>query len=440
MRVSRTLAKFMAGVSAVALTMGLGACGGGGSSNNASTTSDGKTVIRVQTFNNFGYGKSTSQKPGADLWAEYEKDHPNVKIEETVAASSDEARTAFNTAISSGSNSYDVFAVDIAWMPSIRAMADKFVDLSPYAADDNWPDWVKNNGTVDDKLIGAGTDIGPTGLCYRSDLFEKAGLPTDRDKVKELFDQDNASWDNFFKIGQEYTSKTGKPFIDSLSDVAAAMKMQKKEVFVSEQDQIVATDSTVHDMFNLLTKNANISAGLVTWSDDWNAAFNSDDGFAVITCPAWEINNIKGNAGEDFKGWDIANVTPGGTGADQGGSWLVVPQTSQVQEEAAKLATWLSAPDQQAKVFKAASNYPSSPKAQEMPEVADKVDPFLNNAPVGKIFADRAQAIEHLPYINGQYYDLDQKFSDALNRVDVTKEQTPAQSWDQYAADVKSMS
>ena len=32
----------------------------------------------------------------------------------------------------------------------------------------------------DGKLIGYGTDIGPEAICYRADLFKKAGLPTDR--------------------------------------------------------------------------------------------------------------------------------------------------------------------------------------------------------------------------------------------------------------------
>ena len=132
-------------------------------------------------------------------------------------------------------------------------------------------------------------------------------------------------------------------------------------------------------------------------------------------------------------------MTPGG-GANQGGSWLVVPKTSKVQDEAAKLVAWLTAPEQQVATFKAASNYPSSPKAMADPAVADKTDPFLNNAPTGKIFADRAKAVKVVPFTGAQYYDIDSKLGDALGRVDVTKEQTPAQSWKQYVADVKALS
>lgn len=99
-------------VLAVATVVSLAACGTANNSGNA-TTKDGKTIIKIQTFNNFGYGKPTNERPSADLWSKYEKLHPNIKIEETIASGSDEARSAFNTAISSGSDAYDIYAADI---------------------------------------------------------------------------------------------------------------------------------------------------------------------------------------------------------------------------------------------------------------------------------------------------------------------------------------
>lgn len=433
------LKKPLAFLGSLSMIVTMAACGS--STGSGSRDSNGKTIIKVQTFNNYGYGKSTAERAGANLWAQYEKEHPNIKIEETVASSSDEARTAFNTAISSGSNAYDVYGVDISWMPSIRAIAHKFVDLGSYTKTNSWPDWVRKGGeSADGTLIGAGTDIGPTALCYRSDLFAAAGLPTDREQVRQLFGGDDASWDRFFQIGQEYTKKTGKPFIDSISDISYVMKAQMNEVYVSKSNKITATSSAMKRMFDLLAANKNISAGLSTWSDDWNAAFKANNGFAVLTCPAWELNNVKGNSGENFKGWDIADVTPGGAGANQGESWLVVSNSSPVKSEAAKLVAWLTSPQQQAKVFSTASNFPSSPDAQKLSAVKNKKDGYFNDAPVGEIFTHRAEAIKHVPYMNGQYYDIDTKFGNALNRIDVTKEQGAAQAWKQYENDVKALS
>ena len=46
--------------------------------------------------------------------------------------------------------------------------------------------------------IGLGTDVGGLAMCYRTDLFEKAGLPTDRDAVSKLW----PTWDDFINVGK----------------------------------------------------------------------------------------------------------------------------------------------------------------------------------------------------------------------------------------------
>lgn len=435
----KSIKTFLAAGLALATMAGLTACGSD-SNSGAATTSNGKTIIKIQTFNNFGYGKPSNERPGANLWAQYEKEHPNVKIEETVASGSDDARSAFNTAISSGANAYDIYAVDIAWMPSILSMPNKFMDLGKYLKKNDWLDWkVQGAKTSDDRTIGAGNDIGPTAVCYRSDLFKKAGLPTDRAEVAKMLGGDSATWEQYFKVGRQYTQKTGLPWYDAMGGLWGVMKSQLKEAYVKKDGTIVATGSTIKKDFDELTATTDMSAHLSQWSDDWNAQFKSDKGFATIMCPAWLVNNIKGNSGSDFKGWDVADVTPGG-GSNQGGSWLVVPETSKVKDEAAKLVAWLTAPKQQVATFKAASNYPSSPTAMKDPAVTNKIDSFLNNAPTGKIFANRAKAVKIVPYTGAQYFDIDSKFGDALNRVDVSKEQKPEQAWKQYVADVKALS
>ena len=58
--------------------------------------------------------------------------------------------------------------------------SDMFDDL-PADVDRRWLDWKAKAATdADGRLIGYGTDFGPEAVCYRTDLFEAAGLPTDR--------------------------------------------------------------------------------------------------------------------------------------------------------------------------------------------------------------------------------------------------------------------
>ena len=55
--------------------------------------------------------------------------------------------------------------------------------------------------------IGLGTDVGGLALCYRKDLFEKAGLPTDRADVDAAIGD---TWDGFIELGKKYQTKSGK--------------------------------------------------------------------------------------------------------------------------------------------------------------------------------------------------------------------------------------
>ncbi|MDR2723443.1 MAG: extracellular solute-binding protein, partial [Cellulomonadaceae bacterium] len=380
---------------------------------------------------------------GADLWAKYMADHPNVKIEETVAATSDDARSAFNSSIQAGQAAYDIFAVDVDWMPSIQAIPDNFYDLTSYVGSNDWLDWKKTQGQSLDgsKLLGMGTDIGPEGVCYRADLLEAAGIPSDRDSVKEWLGGDSGTWADFFAAGDEYVEKSGgKHFFDSSAALMQGMVNQVEYSWVDADGNIIAADNaqmkTLYDQ--LTAAAATQSAGAGQWGDDWNAGMKSD-AFAAMLCPAWIINNIRQNAGEDFVGWDIADQFPGG-GGNWGGSFLVVPEASAVKEAAADLVAWITAPEQQAAVFAAASNFPSSPTAQEDSAVTGRTEPFLNDAPIGPIFTSRAAAVTVVPFKGAQYFDIQNAMANALNRVDVDKSQDPAASWTQFLSDVQAMS
>src|SRR6476661_6995023 len=59
----------------------------------------------------------------------------------------------------------------------------KFVNLQDHGSNDlkaNWLPWKYENATTADgkRTIGLGTDVGGLAMCYRRDLFAKAGLPT----------------------------------------------------------------------------------------------------------------------------------------------------------------------------------------------------------------------------------------------------------------------
>jgi len=412
----------VAGAASVAL---LATACGGGSSDDETAGSDGgsgdQVTLTISTFNQFGY---------EDLLNEYMELHPNIKIEHNKFAKSDDAKEQFQTALGAGSGLADVVGAEVDWMPQILQYSDQFSDLSDDSVDGRWNQWTLDQATdADGRLLGYPTDIGPEAIAYRADLFAAAGLPTDREEVAKLFGGENATWDDFFAVGDQFmAANTGPAFFDSADALAQGMINQIKAPFEDPKTgEITAlTNPEIRDMYDTILSHENQSAGLKQWEDDWTNSFQTD-GFAVALAPAWFLGNIEGNA-SGVTGWDIADVFPGG-GGNWGGSFLTVPTMSTHQEEAKALADWLTAPEQQLKAFAVNGNFPSQIEAQKSDELQGMTREFFNNAPTGKIYTNRSAAISTQPFKGENYFTVRTGLSDAFNRVDVDKSQTPDESW-----------
>jgi cellobiose transport system substrate-binding protein len=414
-------------VLACSLTLLVSACAGNDQTGTASSEADGpKIELTIATFNEFGY---------SDLYREYEAAHPNIKITERKAATVDEHIKNLETNLASGSGMADIEAMEVSWTYKYlgKAKADKFVDLRQYGADDlksRWLDWkVAGATTTDGKIIGYGTDIGPEAICYRKDLFAKAGLPTDRAEVAKMF----PDWASYFSYGRKFKKELpNSAWYDSAALTWEAMRNQLIQAYYSNQDRYLGDENDLlkktWDQIVAGTEEG-LSAKLPAWSDAWVKAFRTD-AFATMACPGWLLGVIQDNAGTFGKGkWDVADVFPGG-GGNWGGSYLTVPTQSSQPEEAAKLAAWLTAPEQQTKVFKKVGSFPSTVDAYDAPQVKEQVNAYFNNAPVGKIFINRAQNVILKQHKGPRDGEINQVFSDALARVDEGK-QTPDAAWKQ---------
>ncbi len=215
------LRKFTALAGVASLALVAAGCSGGG---DKAASADNPVTLTVTTFGTFGYD---------DLYAEYEKQNPGVTIEATNIDRGSNARTDAFTKLAAGSGLSDVTAIEEGWLGSIMEVSDQFVDLKEHGAEDikgNWVDWKFKQGTdPDGRVIGYGTDIGPQALCFNGKLFEAAGLPSDREKVAELFGGKDASWDTYFKLGRQYKEATGKAWYDQSGFVWNSMVNQMDE-------------------------------------------------------------------------------------------------------------------------------------------------------------------------------------------------------------------
>ena len=423
MRLSRrTKAGAIAGAAVIALVAT--GCSTGAEGGEAG----GKIELTVATFNDFGYTD--------ELFAEYEKENPNVTVKQNKAATSDDARANYFTKLGAGSGLADVEAVEIDWFAELLQYSDKLTDLSSPDVEGRWLDWKEAAATdADGKLIAYGTDIGPEAICYRSDLFAAAGLPTDRTEVAALLEGD---WENYFSVGEQFTAASDAAWFDGSGAMLQGILNQYEETLEATDGEVIATTNpVVKDAYEqVLDASPELSAHLKQWSDDWTAGF-ANGAFATMLCPSWILGNIEGAAPE-VTGWDVANVFPGG-GGNWGGSYLTVPAQGKNAEEAKKLAAWLTAPEQQLKSFVKTGNFPSQLDIQDSEELTSVTRPFFNEAPTGEIFAERAAAITVAPFKSVKYFPIMSSLQDAVNRVDVDKTQSADDSWKQFEADVASI-
>jgi cellobiose transport system substrate-binding protein len=412
----------IAGITGIALlATGCGSDGDGeeATGGDEPATTDEEITLTISTFNEWGYDALLDQ---------YMDENPNITVEHNKFGTSNEARDQFNTSLAAGSGLADVVGVEVDWMPEIMQNADQFVDLTSDSVEGRWQDWKVGQATTPDgRLLGYGTDIGPEAIAYRSDLFAAAGLPTDRAEVADLFGGDSATWDDFFAVGDQFAAASDVPFFDSSQAVYQGMVNQLEAAYENpEDDSIIAVDNAeVRDLYDTIMAHTDLSAGLAQWGEDWTNAFQTD-GFAVMLAPSWMLGVISGNA-EGISGWDVADVFP--EGGNWGGSFLTVPTTSEHAAEAQALADWLTAPEQQLVAFQTTGNFPSQVEAQTSDELAAITNEFFNNAPIGEIFANRADAVSVAPYKGPNYFAINDAMAQAINRVDVDKTDDAESSW-----------
>lgn len=416
----RAAAIAVTAVAALALT----ACSGGAPKDPESGGDNGEQItLTIASFNDFGYTD--------ELLAEYTAKNPNIKIVHNRAATSNEARENYFQKLGKKGLA-DIEAIEIDWMPEVL----KYSDLLAPVSDDiksRWLDWKTAAATdKDGRVIGYGTDVGPEAVCYRADLLGEAGLPTEPDKVAELLQGD---WAQYFKIGAEYSEKTGKAWFDSAGGTYQGMVNQIEEAYENPDtgDLIATSNADVKAAYDqVLAASVKQSAHLGQWSDDWMAGL-SNGAFATMLCPGWMLGVIEGNA-KDVTDWRIANVFPGG-GGNWGGSYLTVPDNGAHVAEAQALADWLTAPEQQIKAFENAGTFPSQNEALSSEALLSSTNAYFGDAKTGEIFSERAKAVTVSPFKGEKYFQVNQALQDALTRVE-DGTQDAAASWTQWIAEV----
>jgi cellobiose transport system substrate-binding protein len=320
---------------------------------------------------------------------------------------------------------------DIAYFMS---QADQFLDLRDVGADDlksQYLEWKWAQGsTPDGKQIGFPIDIGPTGLYYRADVYEEAGLPTEPAEVAAAM----STWDDFFAAGVELKGAVPDAFM--VVDASAVFTMavgQGTQRYVDPAGAFIGDQQHIRTAWDLAVKSVELGVDGKTTSggQDFNAAINSGTLPSVLGA-AWLALDIK-SAAEDTSGmWRVA-PTPGGP-ANIGGSFLAITANSGNPEKAFEIITWLLNADNQARGFTDSALFPSMPAVYDMDALTGP-DEFFGGQATIEVFGPAA---ENIPVAYESEHDaaLQEAYLTELTNIEASGKD-PEAAWSDAVAEAQ---
>lgn len=428
---SRRLRVGVAAALAVGLALGTSAC----SKKDDEGDGDGKVKIVMQFFGTPGF---------EDAVAEFEKKNPNIDVDLQNMGELKDFTPKLTQWLGAGSGAGDVVMLEEGTLLGFLAEPKNFANLLDLGASSLKNDYLNykwNAALTPDqkKLIALGTDIGGLAMCYRTDLFEKAGLPTKRDEVSAKI----KTWDDYFTLGKQFAASpagSSAKWLDSATSVMQPYIMQNSETWFYSKDNKYIGDSNqiIKKAWDLGLKASQdgLTQKLVRWQPDWDTAFKNA-AFATVPCPSWYQNTIKERAADSGNGkWDIATI-PGGSG-NWGGSYLAVPSQSSHQKQAFELVKYLTGAEGSLSWSKKTGGMPSNLKALDDPQWKDATNAYFNNAPIGKIFGDSVKNLKPI-YLGPKHQPIwENAFEPAMQSAESGKSSS-ADAWKKAVEDGKKL-
>ncbi|MGW6904193.1 ABC transporter substrate-binding protein [Streptomyces sp. NPDC054940] len=352
------------------------ACGGGSESGG---TKNGKDLTM------WYWGGALSDKVVAEA-----KTHFSSQVKLSAASIGGDFKQKLTTTLAAGGSSVpDITGIKGEDIASFLPNADRFLDLNDLGfkqVSSQYLEWkTKLAQTKDGKQIGFPIDIGPTALFYRADLFDKAGLPTDPDKVAA----EAKTWDDYFALGSELKKALPDIFlVNNISSVFNIAVGQGTKRFIDEDNHFIGDQDHIRTAWETAIRPYTLGIDAKINDQTWNAAIGKN--LATELGAAWHALDIESAAPGTKGKWRVC-ATPNGP-ANQGGSYLALPSQCRNPEEAFKIISWILSPDNNAKSYADATIFPASPTTYSM-EAMTGPDAFFGGQKIIDVFGPAAEAI-----------------------------------------------
>lgn len=181
------------------------------------------------------------------------------------------------TTFTAGSGLPDLTGVKGEDIAFFRDHAGHFVDLNTLGAKDIESDYLgwkwAQATTTDGKQLGIPSDIGPTALFYRADIFEQAKLPSDPDQVAAQM----TTWDAFIEFGTKLLAAKKKTYlVRNAAGLFGTIWPQSGKGFIDEKKTFIGDQDHIRNAWDITVKalKAGIIATIQSDTSDAAAAVN----------------------------------------------------------------------------------------------------------------------------------------------------------------------
>lgn len=358
----------------------------------------------------------------------YSLEHPDIDIE-TVTFQFDDVVPSLLSSFATKADAPDIVLLEASQMNQLKHFQNQFYNLYDFGDEQvHYLDWKWRLAESKDSgfLYAMPVDMGPVALAYRHDLFEAAGLPSNREEVAVLL----KDWEDFESVGRLVKQETGAALFDNITNVFLSYFNQYDGQYVDPLEHKL--NAHVKEAWDkaISIHRLGLSAGLPSQTSAWaDGAVNKK--FALVLAPSWLHGTMKKNAPATAGKWDMTRAP--GLPANLAGSYLAMPRTGRSPYISYALIRWLTAAQQQLQSFIASGNFPSTPESYSSAEFLKVRDPFFNNAPLGQIYSYPAIRYKS-SYDDYDYAAIKQRIRDALRQVEAD-DSDPDALWEAIVRD-----
>lgn len=333
----------------------------------------------------------------------FNKLYPNVKVTVPDIGQKDVYDKLTTGLAAGGSGLPDVVQVESDHMDVYTSrFPEGFADLtdraSKYEKDFDPSKWAQSKAKG--KIRSIPWDSGPTGIFYRVDMFEKAGV--DASKIE--------TWDDWIEAGKKVqAANPGVKLmaIDFTNDDALYRQLlNEMGAFYFTEDGKINLNSPESVKAMTIIKKLN-DAGLLLNAPGWDGLVSGMKNGQVASqlFGVWWSGTIQDSAPESKGKWDVIQMPAvekgGNRAANLGGSTLaIIKNTKNLDAAWAFVEYCLATKEGQNTMMKKFGIWPSYTPAYDDPFYTAP-QPFFNNKPIWQLFS------KEIPQIKPAYYTKD---------------------------------